>query len=208
MSEITLQLESAQPHHSEALSALQVEAVRNRFKIAQAVADEPIKLFVEQRLLDSFGEPFSHRVVACVDEHIVGTLCLTWKPKSGEEKARSTLFSKAMFHAWGAWKLLMLAYSVHLIKHEPVSQECYIADLFVLPEYQGHGIETRLIQWACDFAKKEANFNLLSVHLNDNDKEMTRFFEPFFFRTCLQKGSFARSLLLGSHRWNYMALAL
>lgn len=208
MPEITLHLEAAQPHHSEALTQLLIAATRNHFKTCQTVDDAPIKLFVEQRLLASSQEPFSHRIVACVNQNIVGTLCLTWKPKTSDEKARSSLFSKAMLHAWEWWKLCTLAYSLHLIKHVPVAQECYITDLFVLPKYQGQGVETSLIQWACEFAKKEENFNLLSVHLNDNDKEMARIFETFFFRTCLQKSSFARSLLLGSHRWNYMALAL
>ena len=208
MTETTLHLETVQPNHGEALIQLLIAAFRNQFKGCQTIEDEPIRLFVEQRLNSSVQEPFSHRIVACLDQKIVGTLSLTWKPNSGEKKTKNTLFSKEMFHAWGGWKLFSLAYALHLIKHKPMAQECYIADMFVLPEYRGQGIETCLIQWACEFAKQEGKFNLLSFHLHGKDKKTAQLFETFLFRTCLQKGSFAHAVLFKDYRWNYMALAL
>jgi len=208
MSETTIRLESMQPKHSQSLIELLIYTFRNHFKQCQNLSDEQLTHLFEKRLESSSNEASTHRIIALEDDKVVGTLCLKWKPESEQAKAKNVLFSKEMVQVLGKWEYVKLAISSHLLKHEPALYECYIADISVHPEHQEQGIEPLLIQWACDFAKKDSKFDLITLHLMDKNKDTARFFEKFFFRTCLQKKSFARSVLFDDYQWNYMTLPL
>ncbi|KFL33176.1 MULTISPECIES: GNAT family N-acetyltransferase [unclassified Sulfurospirillum] len=208
MSETTIRLESMHSKHSQSLIELLIYTFRNHFKQCQNLSDEQLTHLFEKRLESSSNEASTHRIVALEGDKIVGTLCLKWKPESNQDKAKNTLFSKEMVQVLGKWDFFKLALSSHLLKHDPALYECYIADIAVHPDHQAQGIEPLLIKWACDFAKKDSKFDLITLHLMDKNRDTTRFFEKFFFRTCLQKKSFARSVLFDDYQWNYMTLPL
>lgn len=187
MSETTIRLESMHSKHSQSLIELLIYTFRNHFKQCQNLSDEQLTHLFEKRLESSSNEASTHRIVALEGDKIVGTLCLKWKPESNQDKAKNTLFSKEMVQVLGKWDFFKLALSSHLLKHDPALYECYIADIAVHPDHQAQGIEPLLIKWACDFAKKDSKFDLITLHLMDKNRDTTRFFEKFFFRTCLQK---------------------
>jgi GNAT superfamily N-acetyltransferase len=208
MSETTIHLETLQPQHTPALIELLIFAFRDHFKQCQNLSDEQLTHLFEKRLESASNEVSTHRIVALEDDKVVGTLCLKWKPESEQVKAKNVLFSKEMVQVLGKWEFFKFALSSHLLKHDPALYECYIADIAVHPEYQAQGIEERLIPWVCDFAKKDAKFDLITLHVKGTNKNATRLYEKFFFKTCLQKRSFARSILFGDPQWNYMTLPL
>ena len=208
MSETTIRIEPMHPQHTAALIELLIPAFRNHFKVCQNLTDEQLRLLFEKRLASSFDDVSTHRIIALEGEKVVGTVCLKWKPEYDQVKVKNTLFSKEMMALLGQWEFFKLALSLHLVKHDPVLQECYIADIALHPDHQAQGIESLLIQWAHDFAKNDSRFDLLTLHVTDKNKDASRLYEKFFFKTCLQKSSFTRTVLFDDYRWNYMTLPL
>lgn len=208
MSETTIRLEPMQPKQTPALIKLLTYAFQNQFKACQNLSDEQLHFLFEKRLASSFEDASTHRIIAFEGDKIVGTLCLKWKPESEQAKAKNVLFSKEMVQVLGKWEYVKLAISWHFLKHNPALYECYITDISVHPDHQEQGIEPLLIQWVCDFAKNNGKFDLITLHVMEKNKNITHFFEKFFFRTCLQKKAFIRSILFDDYQWNYMTLSL
>jgi ribosomal protein S18 acetylase RimI-like enzyme len=208
MSETTIRLESMQPQQSQALIKLLIYAFRSHFKQCHNLSDTQLIHLFAKRLETSFEDASTHRMIAFDGDKMVGTLCLKWKPEFDQAKVKNSFFSKEIMALLGKWEFFKLALSLHQLKHDPALFECYIADITVHPEYQAQDIEELLVQWAYDFAKNDPRFDLLTLHVNGNNKDAARLYEKFFFKTCLQKSSFTRSILFGDSRWNYMTLPL
>jgi len=208
MPETAIRLESMQEKQPQALIELLSYAFRDHFKQCQNLSDEQLRHLFEKRLGSSFNVASTHRIIAFDSDKVVGTLCLRWKPEFDQAKVKNTFYTKEMMALLGKWEFFKLALSLHLQKHDPAPCECNIADITVHSAYQAQGIEELLIQWAYDFAKNDSQFDLLTLHVNGNNKDAIRLYEKFFFKTCLQKSSFMRSILFNDYRWNYMALPL
>ncbi|WP_145326045.1 GNAT family N-acetyltransferase [Paenibacillus xylanexedens] len=201
-----VQIERIQPDRYKIASELMAYGFGHKFQRSTAMSLSDLATAFEQMLHHVPQDTGNLRVVAREDDVIVGTMSLKWKPGSHEQiagKVRGSQVWDACYHIGTLRRLLMLT-GIHLLKHEPVTQECYIEDIVVHPQHQSKGIGRQLLAWAQQYMLQSRQMSYLSLHVASHNLKAIQMYERLQFHTQNSTKSWMTGMLLGEQQWNYM----
>ncbi|KKO55414.1 GNAT family N-acetyltransferase [Paenibacillus sp. DMB20] len=207
MATAPITIEPMEAKHNPQVGRLLVHGFRGKFQTLTNMNDDDLALFFEKLFEHYPTEPASRRMVALLDEEVIGTISIKWKPES-DRKQKQKLPSWKSFNRFGTWRLLKMLIGLSLLNHKPQAGECYIADIVVHPNHRSKGVGKLLLQWAQHFAQTEPHLDVLSLHVVGNNPRAKHLYELLSFQTHLQKNSLMRHSLFNESKWDYMVLRL
>ncbi|WP_458126981.1 GNAT family N-acetyltransferase [Paenibacillus sp. Z3-2] len=203
----SIQIEPVRPPFHQAVAELMAYGFGHKFQKITSLSTYDLAYVFEQLLNLPPMEQSILRVIACQNDEIVGTMCLKWKEANNRTAIQTV---PANFHWWGQcnrvgkWKLFQLIIALHLLKHNPKLDECYVEDIVVHPQHQGKGIGTQLLQWAQKYMLQSKPLSFLSLHVASQNHPAIQLYERYQFQKQYSANSFLTGFLLGENQWHYM----
>ncbi|WP_433753782.1 GNAT family N-acetyltransferase [Paenibacillus amylolyticus] len=201
-----VQIERIQPDRYKIASELMAYGFGQKFQRPTSISFPDLATAFEQMLHHVPQDTGNLRVVAREDDVIVGMMSLKWKLGSHEQIPGKVSGSQVWYacNHIGAWRRLLMLMGIHLLKHEPVAQECYIEDIVVHPQHQSKGIGRQLLAWAQQYMLQSQQMSYLSLHVASHNLKAIQMYERLQFHTQNSTKSWMTGMLLGEQQWNYM----
>ncbi|MGN7413050.1 GNAT family N-acetyltransferase [Paenibacillus sp. SAF-068] len=203
----SIQIKPVRPQFHQAVAELMAYGFGHKFQKITSLSMYELAYVFEQMLNHPPMQQNTLRVIARQNEDIVGTMSLKWMEKSNRVAVKTV---HANSHWWSKCnrisngKRLLFITGLHLLKHTPKLNECYVEDLVVHPQHQGKGIGTQLLQWAQKYMLESQLFSFLSLHVASQNSQAIQLYERYQFRKQFNTNSFLTGLLLGEEQWHYM----
>lgn len=134
--------------------------------------------------------------VAIVEDKVAGIMHLeTLKDK--KEKTTPTKDAMYMMRRFGFFRVMLSAFSLMFLDNHLLSDEMIVDFIAVDPSYRGHGIGSKLLDFAEEVAVSVEGISRLTLGVIDENKGARRLYERKGFKVYKTKNSLIKYWLTG-----------
>ena len=163
------------------------------------------RLKIEKFYEELCSEELDDYFVTVQEDKILGVIHFTHK-ESIENSDTSSILQ--IFNTLGIFKGLRATMALAMLDSKKFNKKsCYIDFMGVLPDAQGKGIETVLINKAEEFARSK-NYPLLSLNVIGKNNGITKQYEELGFKMIKYDSGFLSSKLFGISDYYYLEKTL
>jgi len=135
---------------------------------------------------------------------IIGTILLKWKDNTKAKYIPININLMYLIRRFKFTNICRFIIGTSFLEYKPKRQECYIEHIAISSSYRNKGIGKLLLTWSKNFAYNHPEFEQLTLHVSDKNKNAIHLYEKMGFHIEKSKYNLMRRIFFQEPNWHFM----